>query len=221
MIGVQLEFDRRVLEIEEYVKFLEKIESNQVLLTIPNSNSPAFSSQEQNDLLRTLKANAFLLLYNLVESTIVNAVEAIFDEFSTQGVSFDACRKEVQLIVLDNLKCHKTSKILPRLNAIAIDVVAKTFQKDRIVSGNVDARKIKEMAEAYGFLKPSADGDQLLTVKSNRNDLAHGVKSFSEVGRDFLASDISPIKTKVIHYLNTTLANIASYIRQREYLATP
>jgi hypothetical protein len=59
---------------------------------------PPFTSADQDVLFKTLKANGFLLLYNLVESTMKNAIEAIFDEFKGRGVSFDSCRSEVRKI---------------------------------------------------------------------------------------------------------------------------
>ena len=42
-----------------------------------------------DELLKTLKASGFLLLYNLVEATMRNGIEAIFDELQSQGVSYD------------------------------------------------------------------------------------------------------------------------------------
>ncbi len=58
------------------------------------------------------KANGFLLLYNLIESTLKNAIEAIFDEFKLKGVSFDQCRLEVRQLILKNLKRHDEKRLL-------------------------------------------------------------------------------------------------------------
>lgn len=221
MTPAKLEFDRRCEEIDGYFRFLSFVDGG--IIVIPLSADPiyGFLSHERENLLRTMKANAFLLLYNLVESTVTNGIESIFDEFEAQSIPFDRCREEVRAIVLNNLKAHSVNNILPSLNRIAIDVVVKTFQKDKIVSGNVDARKIKEMADDYGFVRPSADGRDLLTVKSHRNDLAHGVKSFCEVGRDFVVSDIIAIQSNVVLYLDDFLSRISLYIDQRQYLAVP
>ena len=41
------------------------------------------------------------------------------------------------------------------------------------------------------------NGFDLLSVKANRNDLAHGFKSFTEVGRDKTADELLVIKSKV------------------------
>ncbi|NET55552.1 MAG: hypothetical protein F6K47_05090, partial [Symploca sp. SIO2E6] len=50
------------------------------------------------------------------------------------------------------------------------------------------------------------------------NDLAHGFKSFKEVGRDISADELVEIKKKVISYLREILQNIETYLANREYL---
>lgn len=222
MIRVQQDFRDRVGEIEAYFNFVVNVDNGDTLLIRKGGGlESAYPSQEQGDLVRTFKATAFLLLYNLMESTVSNAIEAIFDELSNHVITFDSCRQEIRRVVLGNLKQHNVTDILPELNRLSSDIVTKTFRKSKIVSGNVDARKIKEVANEYGFAHPSADGESLLTVKSSRNDLAHGSKSFAEVGRDYTVAELKGMKDKVIAYLNAMLINVASYITQQHYLAAP
>lgn len=219
MIRVQQDFQDRVSEIEAYFTFIQHVDAGKTLLIHDNRATSAYTTQEQGDLVRTFKASAFLLLYNLMESTVSNAVEAIFDEFSNQSISFDSCRQQIRRVILGNLKQHDPGKILPNITRLATDVVTKTFQKTKIVSGNVDANKIREVADEYGFAHPSADGRPLFTVKTSRNDLAHGSKSFAEVGRNYTVTEIIEMKNKVITYLNMMLENVAIYITQQHYLS--
>ena len=178
------------------------------------------SALEQDGLFKTLKANGFLLLYNLVESTVKNAIEAIFDEFKSRGVSFDDCTDEVRRIVLANLKRHNVEDILPSLSSISIDVVVATFRKEELFGGNVDARRIRDVAKGYGFRHPKGKSDELLTVKTNRNDLAHGTKSFADVGRDYDVVRLVQIKNEVVAFLDELLVNVADYISTRGYLSS-
>lgn len=127
---------------------------------------------------------------------------------------------EIRHVVLNNLKQYNAKDILIDINVLATDVISRTFRKEKIFSGNVDARQIKKVANEYGFSPPSADGRDLLTVKASRNDLAHGSKSFSEVGRDYTMSTIIDIKEKVIAYLDSMLTNVADYINNKLYLAS-
>jgi len=220
MQNVIEEFNVRVQEIEDYFKFIHRVDDNEILIQNNESDEPAYSSVEQQNLLRTFKASALLMLYNLMESSITNAVEAIFDELGQRGLHFDQCRDEIRLVVLSNIRRYKPEKLLPDISILATDIVTKTFRRETIVSGNVDAREIKEVARRYGFRVPQGRGDRLLTVKTHRNDLAHGSKSFAEVGRSFSVQDILDIKNDVVSYLNETLNHVADYLNSQSYAAT-
>jgi hypothetical protein len=83
--------------------------------------------------------------------------------------------------------------------------------------------KIRDTATEYGFshstdYAKTGHGSDLVTIKTNRNDLAHGFKSFAEVGRDKTADDLLEIKSKVTKYLKQILQNIEQYLSNKEYL---
>ncbi len=219
MIAVQSEFQDRVQEIEAFFGFIHSVDSNQTVL-MTQEGAPAYSTSDREDLLRTFKASAFLLLYNLMESTVCNSIEAIFDELKVKGTSFDEYDDKVKKIIIDNLKLHSSHAIVPELREIAVDIAAKTFKKREIVSGNVDASAIRKVADRYGFSRPAADGSSLLTIKSHRNDLAHGAKSFAEVGRAFSMEDMKRLKEQVIRYLGALLASISTYLQEEHYLVS-
>lgn len=221
MINVQNDFATRSEEVTRYFRFLQAFDDRRVTFVEADADAGTFSPLEQGALFKTLKANGFLLLYNLVESTSKNAIEAIFDEFKSQGVSFDHCSDEVRKIILANLKRHNVETILPNLSKISVDVVVATFSKTRLFDGNVDARHLRKVAENYGFRKPRGKSDELLTVKSNRNDLAHGNKSFADVGRDYDVDRLEKIRAEVVAFLEEFLVNVAEYITSRSYLALP
>ncbi len=48
--------------------------------------------------------------------------------------------------------------------------------------------------------------------------MAHGVKSFEEVGRDKTANELLKIKNKIVKYLKQILQNIEQYLSNKEYL---
>ena len=63
--------------------------------------------------------------------------------------------------------------------------------------------------------------ENLLVVKSNRNDLAHGIKSFEEVGRDKTIEELLKIKEEALEYLRQILENIRDYLDNEKYLDSP
>jgi len=223
MNTVLLDFNTRAQEVDDYFIFLHGLSKQTTKLAVADS-AGQYQIQSLNDeLAKTLKANGFLLLYNLVESTMRDAIEAIFDELKNQAISFDQLKPEIKMIVLQNLKNRSPEKINLQINQISTDIIIATFDRKKLFSGNVDARLIKKIAEKYGFsyqtdFAKTKNGKNLRDIKRNRNDLAHGNKSFKEVGRDNSIEVLLEIKQEVIEYLRQILQNIKIYLDNQEYL---
>jgi hypothetical protein len=223
MNTVLLDFNTRAQEVDDYFIFLDSLIKQTTKLAVADSAGQYQIQSLNPELAKTLKANGFLLLYNLVESTMRNAIEAIFDELKNQAISFDQLKPEIKMIVLQNLKNRSPEKIYLQINQISTDIITATFEREKLFSGNVDARLIKEIAEKYGFsyqtdFAKTKNGQNLVVIKSNRNDLAHGIKSFEEVGRDKTIEELLEIKEEVIEYLRQILENIKTYLDNQEYL---
>ncbi len=68
------DFDERAQEVSDYLTFLRDLEQQIIKLSKDGKLSTIDSELE-----KTLKATGYLLLYNLVESTMRNAIQLIFD----------------------------------------------------------------------------------------------------------------------------------------------
>ena len=217
------DFDERAQEVSKYFFLLKNLEQGSIRLSMGNNNNNKIKDID-TELSKTLKATGFLLLYNLIESTIRNAIEAIFDDITNQKVSFDDLSDDVKKIIIKNFKTNRKSDyLLTKINNIVLDIISASFDKKQLFSGNIDGKKIRETAVSYGFshrtnAHKTKNGNDLLNIKRNRNDLAHGFKSFEEVGRDASADELLQIKKRVICYLRDILQNIEIYIVKQEYL---
>ena len=85
MTEVLLLFEERRNEIELYFGLLEDVAERDAQLIFRDKQVKAMGL----DLQHIPLSNAFLLLYNLVESTISGAIEAIYKEMLEQEVVFD------------------------------------------------------------------------------------------------------------------------------------
>jgi MAE_28990/MAE_18760-like HEPN/Ras family len=226
METVLFDFNTRAKEVDDYFIFMESLEKQTMKLAVFDAAGTYKIQSLDPELAKTLKSNGFLLLYNLVESTMRNAIEAIFDELKNKAISFDDLKPKIKIVVLQNLKNRSPKKIHLTINQISTDIITATFEREELFSGNVDARLIKEIAEKYGFsyqteFAKTKNGQNLVVVKSNRNDLAHGIKSFEEVGRDKTIEELLEIKEEVVEYLRRILENIRDYLDNEEYLELP
>jgi MAE_28990/MAE_18760-like HEPN len=217
------DFDERSKEVSKYFIFLKSLENGTTKLSMGDSVEHSKIKEIDSELLKTLKASGFLLLYNLVEATMRNVIEAIFDKLRSEGISYDEIRPELKKVVLKNLKKRNSDEVFLSIATISIDIISAGFDKKDLFSGNLDGKKIRETATEYGFSHftdpvKTGNGSDLLTIKTNRNDLAHGIKSFAEIGRDKTADELLEIKNKVIRYLKQILKNIENYLDNRDYL---
>ncbi len=211
------DFNKRSQEVSDYFAFLREVEQQQVKV-VKDGNI----SNINTGLDKTLKATGYLLLYNLVESTMRNAIELIFDQIQTNNISFDNLKIEFKELIWKNIKKRSASKLTRNITTLSRDIISESFDSNDLFSGNVDAKKIREIARIYGFStstnSETRDGSDLESIKEIRNNLAHGFIPFSEVGSNLTANELVRISERVIKYLRQILENINEYLEREEYL---
>jgi hypothetical protein len=175
--------------------------------------------------LLTLRAGSFLILYNLVEATIRGSIQSIHDKITTKRTPFTSLNLELRKEVIERFKKVADASSNHTMPDFPSEFVAVALALDDAVkiSGSVDARRIREIAETYGFssateIGKTRNGADLLTIKTNRNDLAHGLKTFEEVGRDYTASDLILIARRTMTYMTQVSHNIAFYLDREHYI---
>ncbi|WP_084977934.1 MAE_28990/MAE_18760 family HEPN-like nuclease [Plesiomonas shigelloides] len=230
-------FDERKNDIIKYFDFVKLIVDKRASLTYRDT----IANEDVNiniDLGMThiLKANTYLLLYNLVEATISNAIEDIHEKLENHpDLCIDKLRSELTTMALKKLN-NMGSNIITSIdvtNGEVAKLILKTWlsehkklvsnNKNPLFSGNVDARKIRTVAEDYGFscntnLAETGNGYQLVTIKEARNSLAHGSESFLNKGQDTSIDTLESMKNQTFSYLEDILNNIQQYIDGQCYL---
>jgi hypothetical protein len=166
----------------------------------------------------TLKATVFLLLYNLVESTIRSAIQYIYDDLKNHQISFDQLNQDFQNHIIKILK-DTSLKNKDWQQNIAITLVNISSEKDVSFAGNLDAKKIREILKNYGIeLTPPVDAQDLRIVKDARKDLSHGHSTFSEKGRYYSPGDLLKMQERVTSFLKQVLTEVENYVDQQNYL---
>lgn len=173
---------------------------------------------------KIFRGGAILIIYNAVEASARSAIEVIYDEIRETNTPFDQLRVSLRKRVISDFRKHAMADRDCNMRDIAIDMVLNSFNSEKLFSGNVDARKIREQASDYGFPIPEGDylrtrnGVELLKVKNKRNDLAHGVKSFSDVGGEYTLREIVDLGRFCMAYMESLLQCVNTYLDSRDYV---
>ncbi|NDV57238.1 MAE_28990/MAE_18760 family HEPN-like nuclease [Bacteroides sp. 519] len=236
-MAIREEFDKRLLEVNTYFEILQLLELDKPKLSAHNIESNQsveinFDSRRIN----ILRSNAFLLLYNLVESTVFNSVTSIFD-----AVNSDRHNPKLKYFdVIDAIKKYWLNNVYKHDEKIKKETVVKSFMEiaNRIFSeslslasnylkygGTLDAESIEDTAIDLGVnignLKNGFDknthGEAFRQIKRNRNWLAHGDKSFAEIGQDFPYNRLDEWKLYIVEHLEKFIMSIETYIRDEKY----
>ena len=212
MLSVKATFNDRVKEIDIYYNFLDS----------------HLSSAADEDLKKILKSNLILMLYNLVESSISNAIEEIHIDIHRNFVSFNILKSELKKVLIRFLKSEKgpsPDNFILHMSDIAIDIVKRCFKKQKISNGNIDNYSIRDLGKNYGFNSNTTysltrNGLCLADIRGRRNDLAHGTFSFTEVGKEYSIEDLKKMKDETFNYLTEIIHNIDSYLKNQDYKQT-
>lgn len=218
MENTKSEYKKRLHEVELYFKVIELLDKGDCVINCTDILGVNVSQKIDAELSKILKANGFLLLYNLIEATIRNSIDAILVSMHNSKVTFGSLTDNLRrLWIRQEFKHIDSSEILSLTNKIINNEIL-TFKAECVnISGNIDAKKIREISKQFGC-NELKDGRDLATIKEKRNKLAHGESTFSEIGKDYTMAELVDFKDKTKEYLSNVLKEIETYINDKTYL---
>jgi hypothetical protein len=219
---VSRDTESRLEEIEILLKLVKQIERSQrkinEVLPVAVSSVPV------------LKASAFLLLYNVIESCVRSAFQQTYQEMALDGVTFGQLPDGIKEVWIKQefsvpTNTANQSTYLQRARNVADHVVENGVvdldPRKLPISGSLDGDSIFKLCKKHGVaLKLSRwayGGAELVTVKHQRNALAHGHKSFSECGREYGVQDIERIYKQTKHFLSGFTKSVAKFNVEKSY----
>lgn len=211
-------FEDRKEEINFYYSIMIEIESaDGHIKTIDN-----------NRLVKIMKSNLLLMLYNLVEACVVSGMMEIYEDLKNDGCSYNSVISEIQNIWAKNeineIYGPTTERIAyeNRVQRIIQNITSESpiiLSRDALgVSGNLNAKKIKEICDRHRIrYRLETRGELLERVKLERNNLAHGDVSFSDCARNLSLSDLETIKNEVFLFIDGILKGMTDYYIGKQY----
>lgn len=211
-------FEDRKEEINFYYSIMIEIESaDGHIETIDN-----------NRLVKIMKSNLLLMLYNLVEACVVSGMMEIYEDLKNDRCSYNSVISEIQNIWAKNeineIYGPTTERIAyeNRVQRIIQNITSESpiiLSRDALgVSGNLNAKKIKEICDRHRIrYRLETRGELLERVKLERNNLAHGDVSFSDCARNLSLSDLETIKNEVFLFIDGILKGMTDYYIGKQY----
>lgn len=221
MNNVRNEYKKRLSEVELYFDTLQLLDQGSCTIKCVDILGKEEISEVSQDLSKILKANGFLLLYNLVEATISNSIQAIFNAMHSSNITYKELTEKIRRMWIkqETTKTLHIDALLKMSNKVVEDNIL-SFTKDCVnISGNIDAQKIREISEQFGC-RQIPDGRDLFIIKEKRNKLAHGEYTFTDIGKDYSVSDLENFKESVKFYLTQVMDEIENFINKNGYSTT-
>lgn len=189
------EFNDKCMEIERYLDFLDKLDSgSDNHLLSKNIHNIWETSVISREVQKTIRASTYLLIYNLLESSMCNALDSIHLTLESENIDLQSVSKKIKRVIYNNLKNGLGDKSIENLLDSNIDlrsiIMKHGYNKKDLLSGNFDVDVLKKIEKKYGFESHPLNGQQGLyspqnirDIKIKRNELAHGALSFEQCGQ--------------------------------------
>lgn len=210
-------FKERTDEIDFIFSVMQDIEENRI------------SISDRSLLTRILKSNFLLMLYNLVEACVVSGMLEIYEELKNNKYVYEELIDEVQKIWSDHSidEVYKSASPKAAYEDKVADIISQIITNKPIflsksalnISGNLDAKKIKDLCDKYKIRYNAKDKNgSLKFVKEKRQQLAHGDDSFGNCARDITLSQLKETRDAVVDFMEGILQGMANYYRGKGYL---
>ena len=202
------DYDKLKDEIDRFVNLLKYIENKLVGFPFENYYGLKIEIVDKDEVeavFKSMKSNATIMLYNLVEATVRTTMNDYYTNFNNQQLSYSDTIIELKKLWIrnksKNFNENNVSEQVFKMIERTIDteyVISLDFDKDFSLSGNADVREIKSILKQHGLQYEdnilNNYGGALKTIKDMRNSLAHGNISFEDNGRRLTVNDLERYK---------------------------
>ncbi|WP_170236366.1 MAE_28990/MAE_18760 family HEPN-like nuclease [Streptococcus hyovaginalis] len=202
------EYEKLKQEINRFIAFLKHIEHSLIGFDGNICNSfrvEILDNDEADSVFKSMKSNATIMLYNLVEACVRITMSDYYEKFNNSHQSYSQTIEKLRrLWIRYSARMFNESNVSKNVFEMIENVmndeyrISLDFEKHFSLSGNADLREIKSILEIHGIEYNSEEfknyGGALKSVKDMRNSLAHGNISFEENGKGLTVADIDKYK---------------------------
>ena len=193
-----------------------------------------------------IKSQFILMLYTTLESIVMTSIQDIFDDINQKQYNFyHLTNKLKQIYIKFNVK-HKERHFneiiynndfmdifnrIERKETVNIELFNEENKENPFSAGSLDYSSIyenilkkfditidREKFNKYSNRIKRNILKDIENIKNYRNQLAHGEKTFEEIGKTITISDLKKYFCSWIIFLREYLKSIQSYINKQGYM---
>ena len=218
---IDVHFEQRKSDVEAHfrcLEFLDGVESHKgIPIEDPSSGRHLCVDQQ---IQCCMKAQTLVILYNMVESTVCECLNFIYDAVADDDLTYAELTDEMR--EMWNASCKRSKRPERDLDEVSKMPLKTVFEKLAInTSGSIDIKKIFEIFGGHGCIIPEDKRDEcgysFVVVKSKRNLLALGNVSFSQCGAIYLYSDLDKMKKNITWFLGEVIASTKKFVEDKKY----
>lgn len=230
-------YSERLIEIESYLDFIAGVEkATQGGVPRIGGNDGELITTEQK---KIIYSSVYLLLYNLIESTITGCIDEICEAVVVHKATPEALsEKMLGEWVRTVAGTHKDfaydkrwDNVLKLFDWYSPPKPVSAFSVERGGGGNWDHKAIEKIVDRLGLTwrmsEPTLkdvlvhwkdDMGALSWVKTLRNNLAHGEISFVECAQNVTAQQLRDLTSTIAAYLSEIIELFKKSVEQFEFL---
>ena len=134
---IKEEFEKRIIEIESFYEILEIIE-------MEKPNISAYNINEDKDIILAinnqkidiLRSTAYLLMYNLIESTIYNSIVSVFNEIEDKNLRYFDIIEELRSYWLNSRYKHDNKSKKETIINTILQITNEIFNNTIVLVSN-------------------------------------------------------------------------------------
>ncbi|EGU59514.1 hypothetical protein VINI7043_09806 [Vibrio nigripulchritudo ATCC 27043] len=221
------EFDLRQEDIDLFNELLDALNKGRCLDVLDERTGEICKLDYSERLIHVLNSVVYLLTYNQIEASMRGCIEELYDDITDAGVGYDDLKETIKTEILRGLlrNFESGSKLKENLpdGPLSLSAPSTSLNVRKIFNGNIKLENIREILSKYDvstvFPSTCRDGQDIDKFKYARNNLAHGVFTFSDYGSKNTSSDIIDMSERASIYVKTVVDSFEQYTFKREYKA--
>jgi len=219
---IESDFRSRISGVSYYLRSLRALELSH--------RTPGRGFYSAAATLAASRAASFIMIYNCVEFATRETIVSVRKKMQGESALFHELSGYWQREIVYT---HFKNKLQDGVNHTSLMNEFVQFIPGKVswlnkgdsvpFSGNIDHEKLIKFAHDIGDRrwrppKDTLGGSDLLTVKTARNNLAHGEETFETVGGNYSVTDISEKLKRVRSFMCSYIQMMERYAIKRTYI---